>query len=73
MNYPIHILHSVCSFFPYSVTNTVLSYTSYLQHARLIRTYGQTGAGQIPEHERLTEIEMLALDYAGEEAVIGRF
>ena len=46
---------------------------SLFQNWQLRRYYGKTGAGSIPPEERLTQLESLALEYAGEEAVLGNF
>lgn len=44
---------------------------SLTQNFDLKEAYGQTGAGKIPDDEQLTELEELALAYAGEEAITG--
>lgn len=46
---------------------------SHTQHFDLTEKYGQTGAGKIPDEEQLTELEDLALAYAGVEAITGKY
>lgn len=65
------IVYNVKHLFVY-LTRLLTHFKLFFQNGHLRDTYGKSGAGKIPDDEKLTPLEVLSLNFLGVEPISGK-